>query len=133
MCIRDRIQTSQKKGKQLFNLKLGDQLLNITNKNETHIACVAKNSKLLIFETKDLPILKRGGGVQLQKIKKEEFLSDIQTFDLSEGITWKIGSQLRNETDIDFWILSRSDGLLQNRIAKPRFVRWHNCFKWSYR
>jgi len=102
------IQTAQKKGKQLFNLKSGDQLLNITNKIETHISCVSKNSKLLIFETKDLPILKRGGGVQLQKIKKEESLSDIQTFNLSDGITWKIGSQLRNETDIDFWIGKRS-------------------------
>ena len=102
------IQTSQKKGKQLFNLKSGDQLLNITNKINTHIACVAKNSKLLIFKTKDLPVLKRGGGVQLQKIKKGESLSDIQTFNLSDGITWKIGSQLRNETDIDFWIGKRS-------------------------
>ena len=82
--------------------------MNITNKIETHIACVTKNSKLLIFETKDLPILKRGGGVQLQKIKKGESLSDIQTFNLSDGITWKIGSQLRNETDIDFWIGKRS-------------------------
>ena len=102
------IQTSQKKGKQLFNLKSGDQLLNITNKIETYIACVSKNSKLLIFKTKDLPVLKRGGGVQLQKIKKEEFLSDIQTFNISEGITWKISSQLRNETNIDFWIGKRS-------------------------
>jgi len=102
------IQTSQKKGKQLFNLKSGDQLLNIKNKIDTHIACVANNSKLLIFTTKDLPILKRGGGVQLQKIKKGEFLSDIETFNLSEGITWKIGSQLRNEKDIDFWIGKRS-------------------------
>ena len=93
-----------KEGKQLFNLKSGDKLLNIINKVDTHIACVANNSKLLIFLTKDLPILKRGGGVQLQKIKKEELLSDIQTFYLSDGITWKIGSQLRNETDIDFWI-----------------------------
>ena len=102
------IQTSQKKGKQLFNLKSGDKLLNIINKVDTHIACVANNSKLLIFLTKDLPILKRGGGVQLQKIKKEELLSDIQTFNLSDGITWKIGSQLRNEKDIDFWIGKRS-------------------------
>ena len=82
--------------------------MNITNKINTHIACVAKNSKLLIFKTKDLPVLKRGRGVQLQKIKKGESLSDIQTFNLSDGITWKIGSQLRNETDIDFWIGKRS-------------------------
>ena len=82
--------------------------MNITNKVDTHIAWVANNSKLLIFMTKDLPILKRGGGVQLQKIKKEKYLSDIQTFNLSDGINWKIGTQLRNETDIDFWIGKRS-------------------------
>ena len=62
----------------------------------------------LVFETSDLPILKRGGGVQLQKIKQNEALSDIQTFNLSQGLTWKIGSQLRNEKDIDFWIGKRS-------------------------
>ena len=102
------IQTSQKKGKQLFNLKSGDQLLNITNKVGTHLCCVSKNSKLLVFETKDIPILKKGSGVQLQKIKKNDELSDIQTFNLSDGISWKIGSQLRNETDIVFWIGKRS-------------------------
>ena len=102
------IQTSQKKGKQLFNLKTGDQLLNITNKVNTHLCCVSKKSKLLVFETKDIPILKKGGGVQLQKIKKDDELSDIQTFNLSEGILWKIGSQLRNQTDIVYWIGKRS-------------------------
>tara|TARA_B100001245_G_C22606068_1_gene299847 strand:- start:92 stop:541 length:450 start_codon:yes stop_codon:yes gene_type:complete len=102
------IQTSQKKGKQLFNLKSGDNLLNVKKNIHTHIACVSQNSKLLVFQTKDLPILKKGGGVQLQKIKKDDFLSDIQTFNLSDGISWKIGSQFRNITDIDFWIGKRS-------------------------
>ena len=65
--------------------------------------------KLLIFMTKDLPILKRGGGCSITKnLKKMNHLSDIQTFNLSDGITWKIGSQLRNEKDIDFWIGKRS-------------------------
>ena len=51
------IQTAQKKGKQLFNLKLGDELIKLSKNIKTHIACVSKNSKLLVFETKDLPIL----------------------------------------------------------------------------
>ena len=103
-----------------------EELLNITNKVSTHIACVAKNSKLLIFETKDLPILKKGGGVQLQKIKKEESLSDIQTFNLSDGITWKIGSQLRNATDIDFWIGKRS------QVGKKRPKRFNKNLKFLH-
>ena len=120
------IQTSQKKGKKFFNLKLGDQLLNIKNKVGTHIACVANNSKLLIFMIKDLPILKRGGGVQLQKIKKGEFLSDIQTFSLSEGVNWRIGSQLRNEKDIDFWIGKRS------QVGKKIPKRFNKNLKFNY-
>ena len=102
------IQTAQKKGKQLFNLKLGDELIKLSKNIKTHIACVSKNSKLLVFETKDLPILSRGGGVQLQKINNDNFLSDIQSFNISDGITWKIGSQFRNEKDIIFWLGKRA-------------------------
>jgi topoisomerase-4 subunit A len=82
--------------------------MSITGNLNSHIACVSKNSKILIFETKFLPILRKGGGVQLQKIKKDEALSDIQSFNLSDGVTWKIGSQLRIEKDINFWIGKRA-------------------------
>ena len=102
------IKTTQKKGKQLFNLKTGDKLLTIANKINSHIACVNNKSKLIIFQTKYLPILKKGGGVQLQKMKKDDKLSDIQTFNLSDGIYWKIGKHLRNEKKINFWLGKRS-------------------------
>ena len=65
-------------------------------------------SLLLIFLSKELPVLSKGGGVQLQKIKENDSLSDIQTFNLSDGIKWKIGSQVRNEKNIVFWIGKRS-------------------------
>ena len=102
------IQTSQKKGKKLFNLKPGDELIKILSNIDTHIACVASNSKLLIFETKELPILKKGSGVQFQKFKSGDTLSDIQTFDTSEGIIWKIGSQSKIEKKISFWLGKRA-------------------------
>ena len=100
--------TSQKKGKQLFNLKSNDEVLTINNISGDHIACVNSSLKLLIFKTDQLPVLKKGGGVQLQKIKNNEFLSDIQTFNLPDGISWKTGSQIRNEKNIKFWIGKRS-------------------------
>jgi len=102
------IQTTQKKGKQLFNLKNEDEFLYLSDKINPYIACVSKNSKLLIFETSELPVLKKGGGVQFQKIKEKDFLSDFQSFNLSDGIKWLIGSQLRIEKDIKFWIGKRS-------------------------
>jgi topoisomerase-4 subunit A len=102
------ILTAQKKGKQLFNLKSGDQLIHVSNQVNSYIACVSKSAKLLIFQTNELPTLNRGGGVQLQKIKQGESLSDIQSFNSSDGITWKIGTLFRNEKSIDFWIGKRS-------------------------
>ncbi len=102
------IQTSQKKGKQLFNLKNNDQVFKVIPVDKTHLACVNKDAKLLIFEIKDLPVLQKSGGVQLQKIKENSVLLDIQIFNLIDGISWKIGSLNRNEKEVDFWIGKRA-------------------------
>ena len=63
---------------------------------------------LNLFKTKDLPTLKKGGGVQLQKIKEKNFISDIQLFNFKNGITWKTGSLNKNEKEIKFWVGKRS-------------------------
>ena len=102
------IVTAQKKGKQLFNLKDDDQLIRVIKSDKTHLACVNNDGKLLIFKSKDLPILQRGGGVQLQKIKNNNFLTDIQNFNLEEGISWKTGSLNKNTKEIDFWLGKRA-------------------------
>ena len=85
-----------------------DKILSINNIVGDHIACVNSSSKLLIFKIEQLPVLKKGGGVQLQKIKNNEFLSDIQIFHLSDGISWRTGSKIKNEKNINFWIGKRS-------------------------
>ena len=102
------IVTSQKKGKQLFNLKNDDQLIKVDASKKSHIACVNKEGKLLIFEINSLPNLQKGGGVQLQKIKENNSLSDFQLFNLDEGISWKTGSINKNEKNVNFWIGKRS-------------------------
>ena len=63
---------------------------------------------ILIFETKTLPILQKGVGVQLQKIKTNVQLKDIQNFNLEQGINWKTGSINKNEKLLDFWIGKRA-------------------------
>ena len=42
------------------------------------------------------------------KIKDSDRLNDVQSFNLDEGISWHIGSQNRNEKNIDFWIGKRA-------------------------
>lgn len=102
------IQTSQKKGKQLFNLKSNDFLIKVDSFIKTYLACVNSEGKLLIFETKYLPVLKKGAGVQLQKIKDSFEFSDTQFFNVKDGIFWQKGSSLKYEKNIDFWLGKRA-------------------------
>ena len=88
--------------------KNNDRLIKVAIADKTHLACVNKEGKLLIFKIDDLPSLKKGGGVQLQKIKKNNLLSDIQIFNIDEGISWKTGSLNKNLKEIDFWLGKRS-------------------------
>ena len=104
----ENIITSQKKGKQLFNLKDNDKLIKVLSYNKAYLACVSNGAKLLIFKVSDLPILQKGGGVQLLKIKDDDHLSDIQNFNLSEGLNWKNGSLNKNEKKIDYWLGKRA-------------------------
>ena len=102
------IKTAQKKGKQLFNLKNSDKLMKVLIYDKNYLACVSREKKMLIIRTKELPTLQRGGGVQLQKIKQDNLLSDIQLFNKSDGISWKTGSLNKVEKQIDLWIGKRA-------------------------
>jgi len=53
-----------------------------------HVAVVGENRKVLIFPLSELPEMGRGKGVRLQKYK-DGGLSDLTTFSLSDGLSWK--------------------------------------------
>ena len=72
------------------------------------MATVNKSKKILIFPLESLPVLQKGVGVQLMRIKESDALSDIQLIDLSDGLTWQIGSKIRTLEEIDFWIGKRA-------------------------
>ncbi len=100
--------TNQKKGKQLFNLKNNDVVIKVLNLTKKHIACVTKLQKMLIFEIDALPKLQKGGGVQLIKIKKDDFLSDVTQLTIEGGLEWSTGSKNRKLEDVEFWIGKRA-------------------------
>ena len=100
--------SNQKKGKKIINLKTNDILIKVLNYDKSHLAAVNKSKKILIFPVDSLPVLQKGVGVQLMRIKESDTLSDIQLIDLSDGLTWLIGSKIRNLEDIDFWIGKRA-------------------------
>ena len=59
---------------------------------------------MLIFEIDALPKLQKGGGVQLIKIKKDDFLSDVTQLTIEDGLEWSTGSKNRKLDDVEFWI-----------------------------
>ena len=100
--------SNQKKGKKLFNLKISDILIKVLNANKQYIAITNKSGKLLIFNIESLPILQKGSGVQLMKLKKNELIADIKLFDQQEDLTWYSGSKVKKLNDITFWMGKRA-------------------------
>lgn len=95
--------------------KNGKQILNITNNNlalickemtAEKIAVIGTNRKLLIFDSSEIPEMKRGQGVTLQKYKDAK-LADVKFFKEEDGLTWQLGSKIRTEQQIIGWLGKR--------------------------
>ena len=100
--------SNHKKGKKLLNLKNSDILFKVLNISKQYIAITNKSGKLLIFNIESLPILQKGSGVQLMKLKKNDLIADIKLLDQSETLTWSSGSKVKKLNDISFWIGKRA-------------------------
>ena len=75
-----------------------------------HIATIGDNRKLLIFPISELPELAGGQGVILQRYK-DGGLSDLTSFNLTDGLSWPMGGgtgRTRTETDLSAWISARA-------------------------
>ena len=103
-----KITTSQRKGKQLFNLKSNDMVIKVFSLQKSHIICVTKLQKMLVFEVASIPELSKGVGVQLIKIKDKDYISDLMEINPKEGLEWSTGSKKRKLDNLDFWIGKRA-------------------------
>lgn len=84
-----------------------------------HVAVVSQNGKFLVFPTEELPEMGRGKGVRLQKynmargkqgsLELDGGLSDITTFNWSDGLSWEMGGgKTRHEPDLSDWLGKRA-------------------------
>ena len=110
---------------EIFKLKKDDSVIKSVFPLKELIATVSSTSKLLIFETKDIPKLKKSGGVILQKIKNGN-LSDAQTLNKEESLIWSIGKQIREESKINFWLGKRA------QTGKKIPKRFNKDLKFNY-
>ena len=120
----DDVVAQTKSGKQILNTKREAVAKVCHNICGDHVAVVGENRKVLIFPVSEIPEMVRGKGVRLQKYK-DGGLSDITTFNLSEGLTWSDpAGRTRSETNLEDWTGKRATA---GRMA-PRGFPKNNKF-----
>ena len=120
----DDVVAQTKSGKQILNTKREAVAKVCHNICGDHVAVVGENRNVLIFPVSEIPEMVRGKGVRLQKYK-DGGLSDITTFNLSEGLTWlDPAGRTRSETNLEDWTGKRATA---GRMA-PRGFPKNNKF-----
>ncbi len=94
-------------GKQVLNLKPGEEAAVCVPADGDHVAIIGDNRKLLIFPLDQVPEMARGGGVFLQRYK-DGGLADAKVFRLADGLTWQLGDRTRTETNLRDWLGERA-------------------------
>jgi topoisomerase-4 subunit A len=106
-------------GKQILNVADGHKAALCRVVEGDHVAVIGDNRKLLIFPISQIPPMKKGMGVTLQKYKDGK-LADLKTFNLAEGLSWMLGERVRVETDLAAWRGNRADA---GRLPPTGFPR----------
>jgi len=88
-----------KLGKQIMQPPVNYSCLACIPVNGDSVACIGENRKLLLFKIDEIPEMKRGQGVILQRFKDAK-LSDIKIFNIGEGLIWNVGGKTKLEKNI---------------------------------
>lgn len=110
-------------GKQILDVREGEKALKAIAVTGDMVAVIGTNRKLLVFKLDEIPTMKRGQGVFLQKYKDAK-LSDVKTFESKEGLSWNLGDRTRTETNILEWQGTRASSGKLPPVGFPR----DNCF-----
>ena len=106
----DDVVAQTRNGKQVLNLgsDKANKAVVCTEVNGDMVAVIGENRKLLLFPLEDLPEMKRGQGVQLQRYR-DGGISDAKIFTLEEGLSWNLGERTRVETELQEWLGKRGN------------------------
>ena len=113
------VEAQTRNGKQILNVMENSRAMLCVPVEGDHVAVIGENRKLLIFPLSQIPVMKKGQGVTLQKYKEGE-LSDVKCFILKEGLSWALGGKTRTETDLKPWTGNRADA---GRLPPTGFPR----------
>jgi topoisomerase-4 subunit A len=115
----DDVVAQTKNGKQILNVPEGAVARAGVPVTGDHVAVIGDNRKLLVFPVEEVPEMKRGQGVILQRYKTAG-LSDLKVFNLLEGLTWGLGSRTRTELDVNPWLGHRGAAGIMPPTGFPR-------------
>ena len=110
-------------GKQMLNLRPGEEAALCVLAEGDHVAVVGANRKLLVFPLDQVPEMARGAGVILQRYK-DGGLADAKVFRLADGLTWKLGEKMRTETNLRDWLGERGQAGRMPPNGFPRSGRF---------
>ncbi len=111
-----------RKGKQVMNVKAPDEAKLCLPVSGDHVAIVGQNRKLLVFPLSEVPEMSRGKGVRLQRYK-DGGVSDIKTFAMEEGLSWKDSADrtfVKTREELTEWMGNRAAA---GRMAPKGFPR----------
>lgn len=103
----DDVLAQTKTGKKILNVPENEKAAICIRIEGDHVAAIGTNRKLIIFNIAELPEMKKGQGVTIQKYKEAK-LSDLKTFNLVDGLIWNMGDKTRTETNLSTWLLKRA-------------------------
>ena len=104
----DDLVASTKGGKQVLNVSKDNKCIVCTPAEGDMVAVIGTNRKLVVFGIDELPEMKRGQGVILQKYRDAK-LGDAKIFDSNEGLSWNLGAKTRLEKEIMSWRAKRGN------------------------
>jgi topoisomerase-4 subunit A len=103
----DELAAEKRTGKQILNVKPGEEAAFCVEAVGDHVAIVGDGRKLLVFPLIQIPEMQKGQGVILQRYK-DGGARDIKVFALEDGLTWKLGDKTRTEPRLTEWLGERA-------------------------
>ena len=98
-----------KTGKQIMNVPNGHMCIACLPVNGDVVACIGENHKLLVFNISEVPEMKKGQGVTLQKFKNAKLL-DVKIFNKEDGLSWTNSGRIQTKKSIIRFLAKRGTG-----------------------
>ncbi len=121
------LQSATKTGKQIFELSEGDEVVGLKKITGDKIIVLSTSFKMLIFSVKELPLLKRGKGVRLQRYNEESLL-DVMIFPENVRNDVVIKKMFPKNEEISYWVGKRGQvgKIMPKKILRKKITKFED-------